>query len=75
MNKPQQLLSCLALSLALSVVALETWQQGIVRIDSNAVYHCLINGAERHVQGTRVSLQIRQTSIVWMQCAAGDIRK
>ena len=70
MNKPQQLLSCLALSLALSVVALEAWQRGVIRIDSKAVYHCQINGIEHHVQGTRVSLQIKGTSFVWMQCSS-----
>ena len=74
MNKPQQLLSCLALSLALSVAALEAWHKGVIRIDSHAVYHCFINGAESGgygalTQGTKVSLRLNHTTIVWLQCA------
>ena len=68
MNKPHHLVSCLVLSLALSVAAFEAWEQGIITIDSNAAYHCLINGSDYSVKGTKVSLTIKGTSLIWMQC-------
>ena len=70
MSKPQQLMSCLALSLAGSLITLEAWQRQIIRIDANAGYYCLVEGAERDTHGTRISLQIKSTSLVWLRCSS-----
>ena len=68
MNRLQPFSMCLALSITLTIVAWEAWQQGVIRIDSNAVYHCSIDGVEQNVYGTRVSVRIKDTAFVWMQC-------
>lgn len=73
MNKQLQLLPCLAFCLALSVIAYEAWQKGVVQIQTNSVYQCTFNGLQHLTQGTKIKINLRGTRITWTQCGEHKI--
>lgn len=73
MNKYIQWLPSFAFCLALSIIALQAWQKGIVQVQTNSIYQCTFNGLQHLAKGTRIKVTLSGTRIVWTHCGENKI--